>query len=132
MGYYGLPEFGRDGIKLARHITGGVDDDPDDLSHLTPSKAINDLRQFVTEQFAAPIERFVDAETCLYSNTGTEDFILDFHPDNSDVVIGSGFSGHGFKFGPLTGRVLAELALSGETSIPEFEAARHLFKLLRE
>lgn len=128
MGYYGLPQFGRDGIKIAKHIVSGVDDDPDEVPAQMPKAAIDDLRAFIEEQFAPPVERFIDWETCLYTNTPTEDFILDIHPDNPNVVIGAGFSGHGFKFGPLTGRILSELGLYGKTTIPEFEAAREMFR----
>ena len=129
MGFYGLPEFGCEGIKLARHITHDVNDDPDAVPTETPQAAIDDLHTFLTEQFVPEVERFVSWETCLYTNTKTEDFILDHHPDNKNIVIGAGFSGHGFKFGPLTGRILSELVLNGKTSLPEFENARHLFAL---
>ena len=129
LGYYGLPQFGRDGIKLAKHIVGSVDDDPDDVPTQMPEDAIDDLRVFIKEQFVPPVARFLDWETCLYTNTATEDFILDVHPDNPNVVIGAGFSGHGFKFGPLTGRILSELSLNGKTTIPEFEAARAMFEI---
>ena len=128
--YYGLPQFGREGVKIAKHIVSGVDDDPDDVPEETPEAAIDDLRSYVMKEFAPPIERFVDWETCLYTCTATEDFILDIHPDNPNVVIGAGFSGHGFKFGPLTGRILCELSLHGRTSLPEFEDARQLFAFL--
>ena len=127
--YYGLPEFGREGIKLAHHVITPEDDDPDDVPTQTPQEAIDGLRHFIEEQFTAPIERFINWETCLYTNTSTEDFIIDHHPDNANIVIGAGFSGHGFKFGPLTGRILAELALHGKSSLPEFENAKHLFSL---
>ena len=129
MSYYGLPQFGRDGIKLAKHIVSGVDDDPDDVPTQMPEDAVDDLRIFIKEQFVPPVERFLGWETCLYTNTATEDFILDIHPDNPNVVIGAGFSGHGFKFGPLTGRILSELSLNGKTTIPEFEAARDMFEV---
>ena len=49
----------------------------------------------------------VDESTCLYSNTPTEDFVLE---RVGPVVVGAGFSGHGFKFTPLIGRMLADLA----------------------
>lgn len=132
LGYYGLPQFGRDGIKLAKHIITGVDDDPDDVPSQTPEDAIEDLHVFLREQFIPPVERFVTWETCLYTNTATEDFILDTHPNNANVTIGAGFSGHGFKFGPLTGRILSELSLHGKTTLPEFEEARHLFAINQE
>jgi sarcosine oxidase len=46
-------------------------------------------------------------ETCLYTNTADEGFVLERH---GRVVIGSACSGHGFKFAPVVGRTLAALA----------------------
>lgn len=61
-----------------------------------------------------PIERV----TCLYTNTPDEHFILDRHPDLPNVIIGAGFSGHGFKFGPVVGQALAALALDEPPPLP--------------
>lgn len=47
------------------------------------------------------------AETCVYTNTADETFVLERH---GRVVVGSACSGHGFKFGPVVGRTLAALA----------------------
>jgi glycine/D-amino acid oxidase-like deaminating enzyme len=47
--------------------------------------------------------------------TPDEDFILDRHPAHPQIVVGSACSGHGFKFGVVIGRVLADLATHGET-----------------
>jgi glycine/D-amino acid oxidase-like deaminating enzyme len=55
------------------------------------------------------------AEVCLYTETPDKDFIIGLHPDCQNVVIAGGFSGHGFKFGGLVGKILSELALTGET-----------------
>ena len=52
-------------------------------------------------------------QTCMYTMTPDEHFILDFHPDDHRIVVGCGFSGHGFKFAPVVGEVLAKLATSG-------------------
>ena len=71
------------------------------------------------------------AETCLYTNTPDEHFVLGALPDHPNVVVGSVCSGHGFKFGPLTGRLLAELALAGQTTVPEFERCRESFAVPR-
>ena len=115
---------------MAHHVTEGRNDDPE--QHPDPSpQDIAHLRSFMAQQFTAPVKEFLGAETCLYTNTETEDFILDLHPENPNIAIGAGFSGHGFKLGPLTGRILAELALNGKTTIPEFEAARSLFSINR-
>jgi sarcosine oxidase len=53
----------------------------------------------------------VAVETCLYTTTPDERFILE---RRGRVVIGSPCSGHGFKFAPAVGRKLAELALEEE------------------
>ncbi len=124
--YYGLPEFGCEGVKVARHITWGVEDDPDEEIDVTP-EAVEALEACIRAALVPPVERFVRAETCFYTNTATEDFVIDLHPDNRNIGIGAGFTGHGFKFGPLTGRILSELVLHGKSSVPEFECARALF-----
>jgi sarcosine oxidase len=49
----------------------------------------------------------VATERCVYDNTVDGDFVLD---RLDRVVVGSGTSGHGFKFGPLFGEILADLA----------------------
>lgn len=52
----------------------------------------------------------IKAETCRYTITPDEDFILDRHPEHPQIVLASPCSGHGFKFGALFGRILADLA----------------------
>src|SRR5262249_6177072 len=121
--YYGLPEFGRPGLKAALHRTGDVADDPERHPGADPAE-IERVREFLAEQLTLPIGSALHAETCLYTNTPDEHFVLGPLPDHPNVVVGSVCSGHGFKFGPLTGRLLAELALEGRTTVPEFECER--------
>lgn len=53
-----------------------------------------------------------DASTCLYTMTPDEDFIIDkIHPR---VTLAAGFSGHGFKFAPVVGELLAALASAAD------------------
>ncbi len=126
--FYGLPEFERPGVKLARHRTGPHEDDPDrSIGEVLPAEAAADLQQFVDRQWSGTA-RLVGYDACIYTNTCSEDFLLDHLPDDPRVVVGAGFSGHGFKFAPLTGQVLAELALTGRTSFPEFERHRQAFR----
>ena len=47
-----------------------------------------------------------------------EHFIVDRHPQHANVVFAAGLSGHGFKFAPVLGRALADLALDGGTELP--------------
>ena len=50
-------------------------------------------------------------DTCLYTITPDEDFVLD---RVGQLVVASPCSGHGFKFVPLFGRALADLAMGAE------------------
>jgi sarcosine oxidase len=101
---YGLPTPESELYKLALHH-GGARIDPD--AELRPDPAaVEQLRS--AGQKWLPDYELVDIDVCLYDNTPTEDFIVK-RVDN--VVIGCGTSGHGFKFGPLLGQMLADLAL---------------------
>ena len=126
--YYGLPAFGRPGIKAALHATAGVgagDDDPE--AHPGPdARAIAGVRRFLEQQLKLPVGTDLHSETCLYTNTPDEHFVIGPLPGHANVVVGSICSGHGFKFGPLMGRILADLVMDG-TSIPEFERHRATF-----
>src|SRR5207247_2446148 len=51
----------------------------------------------------------VQTKVCLYDMTENSDFVIDKDPERTNVVYGYGFSGHGFKFAPLIGKLLAEL-----------------------
>ena len=127
--FYGMPEFGRTGVKLARHVRYGRDDDPDDPPDAVAQYRIDDLNRFMAMFLSARNWTLAGAEHCLYTVSPNEDFIIDLHPENPRIAIGAGFSGHGFKFAPLSGRLLAELAWEGKFSIPEAQTARHLFSL---
>lgn len=53
--------------------------------------------------------------TCLYTKTPDEDFVIGPHPERRNWTVAGGFSGHGFKFGPVVGEMLADLALTGSS-----------------
>jgi sarcosine oxidase len=115
--FYGLPAFQRPGIKAAIHLTSGRRDDPDTAE----GPGVSQVRAFLGEHLARPLGDTLATERCLYTNTDDEDFVLD---EVDGVVVGAGFSGHGFKFGPLVGRILGELATEGRISLPEVDRAR--------
>lgn len=127
--FYGLPEFGRPGVKVARHRTGSTSDRPERaIPTEIPESSRLELEQFVRQQFKNAA-RLVGYEACLYTNTVNEEFVIDHLAEDPRIVIGMAGSGHGFKFGPLTGRVVAELVLEGKTSVPVFEKYRHHFRI---
>jgi len=55
---------------------------------------------------------------CLYTSTPDRHFIIDHHPHDPNTTVACGFSGHGFKFAPVVGEILADLALDGQTDYP--------------
>jgi glycine/D-amino acid oxidase-like deaminating enzyme len=127
--HYGLPAFpGQPGIKAALHQTSAEGSDPDQEGRVE-EWLLQESEQFLRSQLQRPLGERLGAETCFYTNTPTEDFVLAHHPSDSRIVIGAGFSGHGFKLGPLTGRILAELLDAGTTTVPAFEADRARFGL---
>ncbi|MGY1439238.1 N-methyl-L-tryptophan oxidase [Streptomyces reniochalinae] len=59
------------------------------------------------------------AVACMYTTTADEHFVLARHPEHPDAVtVACGFSGHGFKFVPVIGEIVADLALTGATEHP--------------
>ena len=62
--------------------------------------------------------RFLTSATCMYTNTPDENFVVAVHPSVEQVVVACGFSGHGFKFVPVVGEILAYLAVDGATRHP--------------
>jgi sarcosine oxidase len=67
----------------------------------------------------------VNEVTCLYTNTASQDFILD---RQGPLVISSACSGHGAKFAPLTGEILADLATGKPAPDARFTLAAHLIR----
>ncbi|MGP3533183.1 FAD-dependent oxidoreductase [Microbacterium sp. RD1] len=102
---YGMRTPG-EGIKVGWHGSGPVTD-PDARTFTYEPGQMDRLRRYVSEWVpGADPDRF-EAISCTYTTTPTEDFILD---RVGPIVIGAGFSGHGFKFTPVVGRILADLA----------------------
>ena len=102
--YYALADPGQ-GIKAAQHHAGPVTD-PDAEGEVS-EHAVARLSGWVKERFPGADPEPQSAETCLYTNTDDERFILERH---GPIVVGSACSGHAFKFAPVIGERLADLA----------------------
>ena len=61
---------------------------------------------------------WLGSKPCLYTLTPDEHFVVGPHPDHPEVVVACGFSGHGFKFAPIIGEVMADLVTTGSTEHP--------------
>jgi sarcosine oxidase len=116
--YFGFPAIGGDGVKVGRHAHFREPIDPNQ-----PNPVVNDadtalLDGFIAKRVPAAAGLRVNAVTCRYTMLPSEDFLLDFLPGNSNVVVASPCSGHGFKFTSVVGEILADLALDGGTALP--------------
>jgi sarcosine oxidase len=78
--------------------------------------------------------RLLRAETCLYTMTPDEHFLIDKHPRLSQVTLAAGFSGHGFKFASGIGEILANLATDQPTGydLDLFSLSRFVSKINRD
>ncbi len=104
--YYGFPDLG-DGPKVARHHGGEVVN-PDQVNRQVAEGESSELRRFLEEAIPSLSGTVEEAQVCLYTNTPDEHFILDRHPEHFNVLLVSPCSGHGFKFAPTVGEILAD------------------------
>ncbi len=112
---YGFPDFG-DGVKAAFH---GGGENTADAAHLDRTidheRDVKPLQRAMEGWMPGAAATFQKASVCMYTCTPDEHFVIDRHPEHSDVILSGGFSGHGFKFAPIIGEIAADLALEGGT-----------------
>ena len=125
---YGMLTPG-EGVKAGWHAVGPLTD-PDARSFTAEPAQLAALQRYARDWLpGADADSLVDV-SCTYTLTDDENFIID---RVGPVVIGAGFSGHGFKFVPVVGRMLADL-VDGTSAAPAlFSAGRtasgSLFKI---
>ena len=117
--FYGFPAQAPWGLKLAEHnVSHDPVADPLGLNRALTAGDQACVLDFLARFFPALQPALSKHAVCMYSLTPDKHFVLDIHPECSAVVLGAGFSGHGFKFAPVVGEILAELALEGDTKHP--------------
>lgn len=119
--FYGFPILqngGPVGLKLAHHHP-GTPADPDDIDRTVPATEAKKLQDFLSKYLPGAGSEIVETKTCLYTYSQDSHFIIDRLPGSDGrVIFAAGFSGHGFKFVPVIGEAVADLAMKGETEIP--------------
>jgi sarcosine oxidase len=115
---YGLPALdgARGGVKVALHH-GGKNPacPPEAIDRSVSEEEIALARRSVSALLPALNGRCLRAVTCMYTNTPDEHFLIDRHPRHAQVLIVSPCSGHGFKFCPVIGEIVADLVAQGKT-----------------
>ncbi|MGI5501502.1 N-methyl-L-tryptophan oxidase [Lentzea sp. CA-135723] len=111
--FYGFPEH--DGaVKVAFH-TGGQICTPETIDRTVHAHEIEAITTAVTQPMPAVAGTFQRAATCMYTNTADRNFVI---ARDEGVTVACGFSGHGFKFVPVVGEILADLTIDGATRHP--------------
>jgi sarcosine oxidase len=114
--HYGFPDYGGAGIKIARHHHADETTDPDSIDRDISGEDEAMIRAAVAAHIPSANGAMVAAKTCLYTVTPDHHFIIDRLPGSPNIVVASACSGHGFKFAPVLGEALAQLALDGATT----------------
>lgn len=120
---YGFPSLESRGCKLA---VDALDNpiDPDSGDRTVTAPYIAAMRAFVRQRIPglgdAPI---VETRVCQYEYAENKNYLLDRHPDFTNVWIAGGGSGHGFKNGPMVGRYVARLVIDQVPTDPLFSFA---------
>lgn len=107
--FYGLPAIDPRGHKVARHYGAPELSGPDVVERTVTESDEAPLRAFLRTHLPAADGPRRHASVCLYTLTPDRHFVIDRHPEHESVVIAAGFSGHGFKFAPVVGELLADL-----------------------
>jgi sarcosine oxidase len=111
--HYGFP-LSEDGLKISKHFHQDQTVDPDTYSREVTAEDQSLIRSGLAYLPAAN-GALRKAQTCLYTMAPDGDFIIDRMPGARNVVIASPCSGHGFKFSPVIGEIVADLATRRKT-----------------
>ena len=108
--YYGFPVYSVPGVKIGRyhHLRQAVNPDTMDREPNQDDELV--LREFLNQVFPSVAGSTLSLETCIFTNTPDEQFLLDHYDGLDRIWVASGFSGHGFKFAAVIGEIMANLA----------------------
>lgn len=116
--FYGFPSLDAQTIKVAEHTGGETIHDPASVDRGCAPDDLARLMPFLEECLPRARPECRRHSVCLYTLTPDRHFLIDTHPEHPQVCFAAGFSGHGFKFCPVVGEVLADLVQSGLTTAP--------------
>jgi sarcosine oxidase len=112
--FYGFPANAT-GVKIAKHHHFDEAVDPENCDRTVSAADETAIRGVLKAHVPDADGPLVAARTCLYTMAPDGDFILDRLPGCPQIIVASPCSGHGFKFAPVIGEILADLAATGRT-----------------
>lgn len=130
--FYGIPLEAGPGVKLAQHYGASERKSPELIDRAYLQDEDQPVRQFMQRYIpglaTAPLAA---TSACIYTLTPDRHFVIDNHPDHHNVAIACGFSGHGFKFAPVVGEMLADFVNEPKDVSPRSTATKELFSIKR-
>ena len=115
LSFYTMPNLENRGFKVAMHHNGEFVD-PDTLIRESNDSDLKMVRDFLEEYIPDGNGELIDSKVCMYTDTPDQDFLIDFHPDDENIIICSPCSGHGFKFTPAIGEICSSLIINNSTN----------------
>jgi sarcosine oxidase len=114
------------GLKISKHHHLNEIAEPDTCDRKVSATDEAAIRAPLADYLPDANGRLLDAQTCLYTMTPDETFIVDRMPRFPQILIASPCSGHGFKFSPVIGEIVADLTTRGQTEhdISQFRLRR--------
>ncbi|MGP4014636.1 N-methyl-L-tryptophan oxidase [Saccharopolyspora sp. 5N708] len=113
---YGFPaQDGEECVKVAFYRRPGITT-PDSIDRTVHPAEVEEIAAYLADRIPGLAGHHLRSKACMYTLTPDHHFVIGPHPGHPRVVVACGFSGHGFKFVPLVGEVLADLVVDGATS----------------
>ena len=124
--FYGMPMHSARGVKVGGPHFGREPIDPDQAGRIPSARQIEVLQSFTARHLPQAAGVALHPTGCIYTKTPDEHFIIDRLPGAPQVLVVSPCSGHGYKFTPAIGEMIAELVVDGHTrqKIDQFSLAR--------
>ena len=113
--FYGFPNMGT-GVKVAL-MHQGEEAYPDSIDREVSLQDEDAVRAMLERYLPSANGPALSAQVCMFTNTPDTHFLIDFHPEAPQTLIGSPCSGHGFKFASAIGEILAELLVDGRSRL---------------
>jgi len=129
MEFYTQPNIENKGFKVAMHHNGKFISE-NDLNRESNADDLSIVKNFLEEYIPSANGKLIDSRVCVYTNTPDLDFIIDFYPNDENLIICSPCSGHGFKFTPAIGEICSELVINNGINydLSEFSIKRLMKK----
>ena len=113
--FYGFPQIDEQGLKIAEHTGGEPVEDPLEVDRtMHPAEKLR-VEECLAHHMPDVARECTAHAVCMYTMSSDGHFVIGCHPEYPQVVFTAGLSGHGFKFTPVLGEIMADLAIEKKT-----------------